>query len=48
MIPENPLLNLCYHLFFGIPFCLVCMGAGILLCCTIIGIPAGLTIIAAG
>lgn len=41
-------MALLYHLFVGIPLCLVLVTAGLLFCLTILGLPVGLTLIAAG
>lgn len=40
--------GLLYTLLFGIPYCIVMVTVGLLICCTIIGIPVGLTVIALG
>ena len=37
-----------YHLFVGIPLCLMLVTFGLLFCLTILGLPLGLTLIAAG
>ena len=44
----NVILELGYHVFVGIPLCFVLVTLGLLYCLTIIGLPAGLTLIAAG
>jgi len=44
----NALLELTYHTFIGVPLCLVFVSMGLLLCLTILGLPLGLTLIAAG
>ena len=41
-------MELLYHLFVGLPFCLVLVTVGLLFCMTILGLPIGLTLIAAG
>lgn len=41
-------MGFAYTIFVGIPYCLVMVTLGLLLCVTIIGIPAGLTCIALG
>jgi uncharacterized membrane protein YccF (DUF307 family) len=41
-------VELLYHLFVGIPLCLGLVTLGLLLCLTILGLPVGLTLIAAG
>ena len=41
-------LELAYHIFVGIPLCFFLVSAGLLLCLTLIGLPAGLTLMAAG
>ena len=41
-------LNLLYHVFIGFPLCVLFIAGGLLFCLTIIGIPFGLTMIAAG
>lgn len=41
-------MNLLYVPLIGLPACLLCMTVGVLLCCTIILIPAGLVCFAAG
>jgi uncharacterized membrane protein YccF (DUF307 family) len=41
-------MGLLYTVFIGIPICMTCMCVGLLLCVTIIGIPAGLTLMALG
>lgn len=40
--------NLFYVPFVGIWICMACMMVGLILCATIIGIPAGLTLMALG
>lgn len=40
--------GLLYTLIVGLPFCFACMTFGVLLCATVIGIPAGLTLMALG
>lgn len=37
-----------YTLFIGIPICIGCCTFGLLLVCTVIGAPVGLTLIALG
>jgi len=39
---------LLYHVFAGLPLCLGLVTVGLLLCLTILGLPIGLTLIAAG
>jgi len=41
-------MRILYTIFVGIPMSIACMTAGLLLCCTIIGIPIGLTLFASG
>ncbi len=41
-------MELVYHLFIGIPVCLALVTVGLLFCITLIGLPIGLTLIAAG
>jgi len=41
-------MRLLYHLLVGAPVCLVLVTAGLLFCVTILGLPIGLTLIAAG
>jgi uncharacterized membrane protein YccF (DUF307 family) len=41
-------VELLYHLFIGLPLCLLLVTAGLLFCLTILGLPIGLTLIAAG
>lgn len=41
-------MRLLYHLLVGLPTCLVLVTAGLLLCLTILGLPIGLTLMAAG
>ena len=43
----NP-VGILYHLFIGVPTCLLFVTVGLLLCVTIIGLPLGVTLIAAG
>jgi uncharacterized membrane protein YccF (DUF307 family) len=43
----NP-VGLLYHVFVGFPLCVAFMTVGLLLCVTIIGLPVGLALIAAG
>jgi uncharacterized membrane protein YccF (DUF307 family) len=40
--------DLLYHLFVGFPLCLALVTVGLLFCLTILGLPVGLTLIAAG
>ncbi len=42
------LIDLLYHVFVGLPLCLVLVTMGLLFCLTILGLPVGLTLIAAG
>ena len=44
----NVLLELAYHVFIGVPLCVMLVAFGLLWCLTIIGLPVGLTLIAAG
>lgn len=41
-------MELLYTLCVGIPLCFFCMVMGVFACCTIIGIPLGLTLFAIG
>ena len=41
-------MGMVYTLFVGLPLCFVCMTFGLVLCLTLFGIPAGLTIMALG
>lgn len=41
-------MRLLYHLFVGVPACLMLVTVGLLFCLTILGLPIGLTLIAAG
>lgn len=41
-------MNLLYVPLIGLPACFLCMTAGVLCCCTLIGIPLGLTFFALG
>ncbi len=41
-------MRILYHLFVGVPACLVLVTAGLLFCLTVLGLPIGLTLIAAG
>ena len=41
-------MALVYHVFIGIPLCLMLVTAGLLFCLTILGLPFGLSLIAAG
>jgi uncharacterized membrane protein YccF (DUF307 family) len=41
-------LELADHVFIGVPLCLVFVTVGLLFCLTILGLPIGLTLIAAG
>ena len=41
-------MRLFYHLFVGIPLCMALVTVGLLFCLTILGLPVGLTLIAAG
>lgn len=41
-------MGLIYTLVIGIPACIVLCAAGLLLICTVIGAPVGLTLIALG
>lgn len=42
------MLELGYHVFIGVPLCLLFVTFGLLFCLTILGLPIGLTLIAAG
>jgi len=44
----SALLELAYHVFVGVPLCLAFVTMGLLFCLTILGLPLGLTLIAAG
>jgi hypothetical protein len=41
-------MSLLYHLFIGVPVCLLLVTAGLFFSLTVIGLPIGLTLIAAG
>jgi len=41
-------MGVIYTLFIGIPYCLIMCTFGLLLVCTVIGAPVGLTMIALG
>ncbi len=41
-------LELACHVFVGIPICFALVTFGLLFCLTILGLPLGLTLIAAG
>ena len=41
-------MRLFYHLIVGIPLCMALVTVGLLFCLTILGLPVGLTLIAAG
>jgi len=41
-------MHLLYHLFIGLPVCLGLVTVGLLFCLTIVGLPVGLTLMAAG
>jgi uncharacterized membrane protein YccF (DUF307 family) len=41
-------IELLYHVFIGLPLCLVLVTFGLLFCMTILGLPVGVTLIAAG
>ena len=41
-------MRILYHLFVGVPAFLVLVTAGLLFCLTVLGLPIGLTLIAAG
>jgi len=41
-------MNLIYTPLIGFPLCLFCVTFGLMLCCTIILIPLGLTLMALG
>jgi len=41
-------LELAYHIFIGLPLCFALVSVGLLFCLTILGLPIGLTLIAAG
>lgn len=41
-------MRLFYHLFVGIPLCLGFVTVGLLFCLTILGLPVGMTLMAAG
>ena len=41
-------MRLLYHLVVGVPACLVLVTVGLFFCLTVIGLPVGLTLIAAG
>jgi uncharacterized membrane protein YccF (DUF307 family) len=44
----NAFLELAYHVLVGIPLCFALVTFGLLFCVTIVGLPVGLTLIAAG
>jgi len=44
----NALIALPYHVFIGFPLCVLFVSAGLLFCLTILGIPIGVALIAAG
>lgn len=44
----GPLLEVAYHVFVGIPLCLLMVSVGLVFCLTLLGLPIGLTLIAAG
>jgi hypothetical protein len=41
-------MRLLYHLVVGVPVCVVLVTFGLLFCLTVLGLPIGLTLIAAG
>ena len=41
-------MRLLYTLFVGMPVCLALVSSGLLFCLTIVGLPVGLTLMAAG
>jgi uncharacterized membrane protein YccF (DUF307 family) len=41
-------MRVLYHLVVGVPVCLVLVTFGLLFCLTVLGLPIGLTLIAAG
>jgi hypothetical protein len=41
-------MRLLYHLVVGFPVCLMLVTVGLFLCLTVLGLPLGLTLIAAG
>jgi hypothetical protein len=41
-------MRLLYHLVVGVPVCLVLVTFGLFFCLTVLGLPIGLTLIAAG
>ena len=41
-------LAVLYHVFIGLPVCLAFVTVGLLFCLTVLGLPVGLTLIAAG
>ena len=41
-------LELAYHVFLGIPLCFALVTFGLLFCLTILGLPLGIALIAAG
>ena len=41
-------LELAYHVFVGILLCLALVTVGLVFCLTILGLPVGLTLMAAG
>jgi uncharacterized membrane protein YccF (DUF307 family) len=41
-------MGILYTLLIGVPYCVVMVSVGLLLCATIVGIPLGLTCIALG
>ena len=41
-------MRLFYHLFVGIPLCMALVTVGLFFCLTILGLPVGLTLMAAG
>lgn len=48
LAPLSAFLELAYHVFVGVPLCLVLVTMGLLFCLTVLGFPIGLTLIAAG
>ena len=46
--PMSTSLEFLYHVFVGIPLCFALVTFGVLFCLTILGLPVGLTLIAAG